>query len=160
MVKYPSRAKMMSMTTKIETINLALTLRPKRWIQRGWKTKASSSEFEDPVDLSVSCMDRHRDFCVSRFAECRDMCLLLREDGQVLCHRAKNGEPERDKHGRDGHLGPLGGVAGADGVFDSGDGDVQAIGDEAEKRQHGRQIETLRAFANPPHQQEAERCNH
>src|SRR5271165_6987075 len=98
MLKYPSRAKMMSMTTKIETISLALTLRPSRWIQRGWKTKASSSEFEDdPVDLSVSSMDRHRDFCVSRFADCRDMCLLLGEDGQVLRHKTKDRETKRDE---------------------------------------------------------------
>src|SRR5208283_2835713 len=100
MLKYPSRAKMASMTTKIETISLALTLRPSRWIHRGWKTKASSSAFEDdPVDLSVSSMDGHRQVCESRFAECRDMCLLLGEDRQVLCHRAENGEPERNKHG-------------------------------------------------------------
>src|SRR5271157_378358 len=158
MLKYPSSAKMMSMTTKIETISFALILRPSRWIQRGWNTKASSSALEDPFDLSVSSMDRHRDFCESRFAECRDMCLLLREDRQVLGHRAEDGKTEREEHRGDHHFRPLRGIARAR-AFDSGNGDVQTIGHEAEQRQHGRQIKALRAFANPPHQQQAERRN-
>src|SRR5271165_1920140 len=131
MLKYPSRAKIMSMTTKMETISLALTLRPNRWIQRGWKTKASSSEFEDTLGLSVSSMDRHRNFCVSRFAECRDMCLLFGEDRQVLCHRAENGKTERDEHRGDHHFRPLRRIARAR-AFDSGNGDVQTVGHEAE----------------------------
>src|SRR5271167_5080031 len=157
MLKYPSRAKMMSMTTKIDTISFALTLRPIRWIQRGWNTKASSSVLEGPFDLSVSCMDRHRDFCVSRFAECRDVCLLFREDRQVLRHKTKDGKTEGDEHGGDHHFGPLRGIVPADRALHPGDGHVQTIGHETEQCQHRRQIQALRALANLRHQQHAER---
>src|SRR5271157_45736 len=157
MLKYPSSPKMMSMTTKIETINFALTLRPIRWNQRGWDTRASSNGPEEPLDLSVSSICGHREFFESRFAECRDMRLLLGEDGQVSCHRAKNGKPERHEHRGDRHFRPLGGIAGAGRAFDSGDGDVQTISHKAEQREHGRQIQSLRAFANLRHQQHAQR---
>src|SRR5271165_1062583 len=157
MLKYPSSPKMMSMTTKIETINFALTLRPIRWNQRGWDTRASSNGPEEPLDLSVSSICGHREFFESRFAECRDMRLLLGEDGQVSCHRAKNGKPERNEHRGDRHFRPLGGIAGAGRAFDSGDGDVQTIGYKTEQRQHRCQIQSLRALANLRHQQHAER---
>src|SRR5271167_358910 len=160
MLKYPSSTKMMSMTTKIEAISFAPILRPSRWIQRGWNTKASSSAFEDPFDLSVSSMCGHREFCECfRFAECRDTRLLLGEDRQVLCHSAENGEPERNEHGSDHNFRPLRGIAGTYRVLDACDGDIQTIGHEAQQRQHGRQIEALRVLANPPHQQQAERRN-
>src|SRR5271157_5142018 len=104
MLKYPSSAKMMSMTTKIETISFALILRPSRWIQSGWNTKASSSVFEDSFDLSVSSMHGLRDFCESRFAACRDLCLLLGEDRQILCRQAEDGKTERNEHRGDHHF--------------------------------------------------------
>src|SRR5271157_169532 len=148
MLKYPSSANMMSMTTKIETISLALILRPSRWIQSGWNTKASSSALEDPFDLSVSSMHGHRDFCESRFAACRDLCLLLGEDRQILCRQAEDGKTERNEHRGDHHFRPLRGIARAR-AFDSGNGDVQTIGHEAEYRQHGRKVKAFRAFANP-----------
>src|SRR5208337_1230808 len=160
MLKYPSSPKMMSMTTKIETINFALTLRPIRWNQRGWDTRASSNGSEEPFDLSVSSMYGHREFCDRRFAECRDMRLLLGEDRQILCRQAEDGEPQRDKHCGDDHFRPLGGVTAADGVLNSGDGDVQTIGDETEQREHGRQIESLRAFPDFGNEQKAKRRKH
>src|SRR5208283_4171526 len=126
MLKYPSRAKMMSMTTKIETISLALTLRPIRWNQRGWDTKTSSSTlstFEEPFDLSVSSMHGPREFCdCFRFGGCRDMRLLLGEDRQILCHHAEDGKTERDEHCGDHHFRPLRGIARAR-AFDSRNGD-------------------------------------
>src|SRR5271166_4823408 len=128
MMKYPRRVKMMIMTTKMETISLVLTLRPTRRIQCTRNTRGSSSVFEGALDLSVSSMDRHRDFCVSRFAEYRDMCLLLGEDGQVLRHKTKDRETKRDEHGGDHHFGPLRSVAGANRILHSGDGDIETIG--------------------------------
>src|ERR1035441_4458515 len=93
---------MMIMTTKIETISLALTLRPSRCSQKGRDEAGLSSVVlgENPFELSVSSMDGHRKFCEPsfRFAECRDMDLLFGEDRQVLRHKAKDGEPQRDEH--------------------------------------------------------------
>src|ERR1017187_9835252 len=106
---------MLIMTTKIETISLALTLRPSRCSQKGRDEAGLSSVVlgENPFELSVSSMDGHRKFCEPsfRFAECRDMDLLFGEDRQVLRHKAKDGEPQRDEHGGNPPLRPLRGVA-------------------------------------------------
>ena len=136
------------MTTKIETISLALMLRPSRCIQRG-RNRAPQC-LRDAVELSVSSMGRHRNFCAARFrfAECREMRLLLGEDRQVARRKAEDGKPERDEHRGDHHFGPLRRVAAAHRIFHSGDGHVQTIGYEAQQGQHGSQVKPLRAFAN------------
>src|ERR1035438_10337038 len=110
---------MMIMTTKIETISLALTLRPSRCSQNGRDEAGLSSVVlsEGRLELSVSSMDGHRNFCEPGFGfvECRDMGLLFGEDRQVLRRQAEDGKTERDKHGGDYYLGPHGGVTAADG---------------------------------------------
>src|SRR5271157_5913417 len=72
-------------------------------------------------------MHGHRDFCESRFAACRDLCLLLGEDRQILCRQAEDGKTERNEHRGDHHFRPLRGIARAR-AFDSGNGDVQTVG--------------------------------
>src|ERR1039458_5885540 len=110
---------MMIMTTKIETISLALTLRPSRCSQNGRDEAGLSSVIsgEGSLELSVSSMDGHRNFCEPGFGfvECRDVNFLFGEDRQVLRRQAEDGKTERDKHRGDDYLGPLGGVTTAAG---------------------------------------------
>src|SRR5215469_7950362 len=162
---------MMTRTTKIESISLALTLRPSRCNQRDG-VEAGPSITAAPIVLSVTRMDRHRKLAPDQlwfgsgplygFAQCWQVRLLLRlmlfgEDRQILRGEAKDGEAERDEHGSDHGLGPLRGVTAADGALHSGDGDVQTIGDEAEQAEHRGQIQALCTLADFRHQQHAER---
>src|SRR5271166_716343 len=113
---------------QIDTISLALML---------WPSLPSHAGLEPaPSDWSVSGMDRHR--------KLRARALQLREygrtplyfgkDRQVTGCQPKDGKAEGDEHGGDRDLGPLRRIASPDSVFDAGDGDVEAIGDETQQR--------------------------
>src|SRR5277367_1107333 len=107
------------MTTKIDTISLALMLRPNPTSHAGfWRT---------PSGWSVSGMNRHRNFRANamRFTNRRQVHLLRRENGQITGDESEDGEAERDEHGRNHDFGPLWGVACADRVFYAGDGDIE-----------------------------------
>src|SRR5271169_139448 len=101
------------MVTKIDAISLALILRPIFASHAGfWPT---------PSGWSVSSMDRHRNFraYALRFANRRQVRLLLGEDGQITGDKSKDGEAERNEHRRDYDFCPLRGVASAHGVFNT-----------------------------------------
>src|SRR5450631_3560928 len=115
------------MVTKIDAISLALMLRPIFASHAGfWPT---------PSDWSVSSMNRHRNFRAHALwlANRRQVRLLLGEDGQIAGDKSKDGEAERDEHGRDHDFRPLRGVASAPGVFNAGDGDVETVGDKSQQ---------------------------
>ncbi len=76
------------------------------------------------------------------------MALFFGEDRQIARREAEDGEAERDEHGRDDDLGPLRCIAATHRVLDSGDGNVQTIGNESQQGEDGRQVKPLRAVAD------------
>src|SRR5664279_1058619 len=139
MMKNPSNAKMASPAMKIDTISLALMLRP---ISPSHKDSALMRS-----GWSVSSMDRHRNFSANAlwFANRRHVRLLLGEDGQEPGGNSKDGKAKRDEHGRDHDFRPLRRIACADCGLYAGDGDVEAVGDEPQQREHSDQVESMGA---------------
>src|ERR1017187_3457677 len=78
------------------------------------------------------------------------------EDREVLGDHAEYGEAQGDDRQRDGYFGPARNVVRAGTGFHAGDGDVQAIGNEAEQDHDGAAIQ----FRRVPTNAAAEQQNH